>query len=187
MAGGLDADGGGGVTGRGTCSGSPNQILLGVRFTGVQAEQFPIPVALQEAIESLHEAGLAVGIGLGDVLHVGPDEDQTAGAAFAFAGGNPGTDAALSSFEFGFLFRQFFPELTLFSLVGILERPEAVGPVLCGHARVAQGNQKGPEGPALNPHRERLAVPSGMKKHRIPGQRESITVTAREGQNENPG
>ena len=23
------------------------------------------------------------------------------------------------------------------------------GPVLCGHARVAQGNQKGPEGPAL--------------------------------------
>ena len=23
------------------------------------------------------------------------------------------------------------------------------GPVLCGHARVAQGNQKGPEGPAV--------------------------------------
>ena len=31
-----------------------------------QVEQFPVPIPLQEAIESLHEAGLTVGIGLGD-------------------------------------------------------------------------------------------------------------------------
>ena len=30
-----------------------------------KVEQFPVPIPLQEAIESLHEAGLAVGIGLG--------------------------------------------------------------------------------------------------------------------------
>ena len=34
-------------------------------------------------MESLHEAGLAVGIGLGDVLHVRADEDQAAGAGYS--------------------------------------------------------------------------------------------------------
>ena len=61
--------------------------------------------------------GLAVGIGLGDVLHVGADEDQAAGATFAFAGGNPGTDTALSSFKFGLFFRQFLHKVPLFFLV----------------------------------------------------------------------
>ena len=75
--------------------------------------------------EFLHEAVLAVGVGLGDVLHVGADEDQAAGAALAFAGGDAGTDTALSSFEFGFLFRQFFPEILRFTLVLRLENPEA--------------------------------------------------------------
>ncbi len=46
-----------------------------------QVEQFPVPIPFQEAIESLHETGLVVGIGLGDALHVGADKDQTAGAA----------------------------------------------------------------------------------------------------------
>ena len=58
-------------------------------------------------MESLHEAGLAVGIGLGDVLHVRADEDQTAGAALAFAGGDAGADTALSSFKFGLFFASF--------------------------------------------------------------------------------
>ena len=62
---------------------------MGSSFWG-QVEQFPVPIPFQEAIESLHEAGLAVGIGLSDVLHVGADEDQAAGAAFAFADRNPG-------------------------------------------------------------------------------------------------
>ena len=48
-----------------------------------------------------------MGVGLGDVLDVGADEDQAAGAALAFADRNPGTDAALRCLEFGFLFRQF--------------------------------------------------------------------------------
>ena len=64
-----------------------------------QVEQFPVPIA------SLHEVGLAVGIGLGDVLYVGADEDQAAGAAFAFADRNAGTDAGLSGFEFSFSLR----------------------------------------------------------------------------------
>ena len=76
---------------------------------------------------------LRVGIGLGDVLHVGADEDQTAGAAFAFADRNPGTDAALRSFEFGFLFRQFFHEILSFTLVLRLEGLE-VELVLYSHA-----------------------------------------------------
>ena len=50
---------------------------------------------------------LRSGFGLGDVLHVGADEDQTAGAALAFAGGDAGADTALSSFKFGLFFRQF--------------------------------------------------------------------------------
>ena len=41
-------------------------------------------------------------MGLGDVLHVGADEDQTAGAALAVADRNPGTDEGLRSFEFAF-------------------------------------------------------------------------------------
>ena len=58
-----------------------NSPLLG------QIEQFPIPIPFQEAIESLHEAGLAIGIGLDDVLHVGADEDQAAGMAERFPSG----------------------------------------------------------------------------------------------------
>ena len=57
------------------------------------------------------------------MLHVGADKDQTAGAALAFAGGDAGADTALSSFEFGFLFRQFFPEILRFALVRRLENP----------------------------------------------------------------
>ena len=58
-----------------------------------------------------------MGIGLGDVLNVGADEDQAAGAALAFADRNSGAYAALSSFEFGFLLRQLFPEILHFALV----------------------------------------------------------------------
>ena len=84
---------------------------------GGQVEQFPVPIPFQEAIESLHEAGLEVGIGLGDVLHVGADEDQAAGAAFAFADRNPGTNAGFSSFKFGLFFRQSLHKVPLFFLV----------------------------------------------------------------------
>ena len=42
---------------------------------GREVEQFAVPIPFQEAIESLHKAVLAVGIGLGDVLHVGADQD----------------------------------------------------------------------------------------------------------------
>ena len=42
-------------------------------------EQFAVSIPFQEAIESLQEAGLTVGIGLGDVLQVGADKDQAAG------------------------------------------------------------------------------------------------------------
>ena len=58
-----------------------------------EVEQSPVLVALEEYIESLHEAGLAVGIGLGDVLEVGTHEDQAAGAALAFGGGDAGLGA----------------------------------------------------------------------------------------------
>ncbi len=44
------------------------------------------------------------------MLKVAAHEDQTPGAELAFSGGDAGTDTALRSFEFGFLFRQFFPE-----------------------------------------------------------------------------
>ena len=54
---------------------------------------------------------------LGDVLHVGADEDQTAGAALAFTGGDAGADTALSSFKFGLFFRQFLHKVPLFFLV----------------------------------------------------------------------
>ena len=46
-------------------------------MTDLHLGLFPVPIPLQEAIEFLHEAGLAAGIGLGDVLHVRADEDQT--------------------------------------------------------------------------------------------------------------
>ena len=84
---------------------------------GQQVEQFAVPIPFQEAIEFLHEAGLAVGIGFGDVLHVGADEDQAAGAAGAFADRNPGTNAGFSSFKFGLFFRQFLHKVPLFFLV----------------------------------------------------------------------
>ena len=74
-----------------------------------QTEQFAVPIPFQKAIEFLHKVGLAVGIGLGDVLHVGADEDQTAGAALAFAGGDAGADTALSSFKFGLSFSPVSP------------------------------------------------------------------------------
>ena len=56
-------------------------------------------------------------IGLGDVLHVGAHENQAAGAALAFAGGDAGADAALSRFEFGLFFGQFLHKVPLFFLV----------------------------------------------------------------------
>ena len=59
------------------------------------------------------------------MLHVGADEDQTAGSELAFAGGDPGADAGLSSFEFGLLLRQFLPEILRFVLVRNLEISEA--------------------------------------------------------------
>ena len=62
-----------------------------------------------------------MGIGLGDVLKVAAHEDQATGAALAFSGGDAGTDTAFRSFEFGFLFRQFFPEILSFTLVLRLE------------------------------------------------------------------
>ena len=81
----------------------------GSLLLGGQVEQFPVTVPFQEAIESLYDAGLEVRICLDDVLHVGADEDQTAGAALAVADRNPGTDAGLRNFEFGLLLRQFPP------------------------------------------------------------------------------
>ena len=65
-----------------------------------------------------------VGIGLGDVLHVGADKDQTAGAALAFADRDPGTDAGLRSFEFGLLLPQFLHESPLVPLIHPLEAIE---------------------------------------------------------------
>ena len=70
---------------------------------------------------------------LGDVLQVAAHEDQATGAALAFSGGDAGTDTALRSFEFGFLFRQFFPEILSFTLVLRLEGLE-VELVLYSHA-----------------------------------------------------
>ena len=65
--------------------------ILGCILLVRQIKQFAVPIPFQEAIESLHKAVLTVGIGLGDVLHVGADEDQATGAALAFAGGDTGT------------------------------------------------------------------------------------------------
>ena len=62
-------------------------------FLEDQTEQFPVPFPFQKAIESLHEAGLAVGIGLGDVFHVGADENQASGAALAVGGADPDLSA----------------------------------------------------------------------------------------------
>ena len=62
-------------------------------FLEDQTEQFAVPFPFQKAIESLHEAGLAVGIGLGDVFHVGTDENQASGAALAVGGADPGLSA----------------------------------------------------------------------------------------------
>ena len=73
-------------------------INMPLRWSGIlggQVEQFAVPIPFQETIESLHEAGLALRVGLGDVLHVGADEDQTPCTAFAFTDRNPGTDAGL--------------------------------------------------------------------------------------------
>ena len=58
-------------------------IAKGFFRVGVPAEQFAVLIPFQKAIESLHKAVLAVGIGLGDVLHVGADKDQTAGMELA--------------------------------------------------------------------------------------------------------
>ena len=62
-------------------------------FLEDQTEQFAVPFPFQKAIESLHEAGLAVGITLGDVFHVGTDENQASGAALAVVGADPGLRA----------------------------------------------------------------------------------------------
>ena len=55
-----------------------------------QIEELSIQLPLQEYIKPLHEAILLIGIVAGDVLQVGADEDQPAGAALAFGGGDPG-------------------------------------------------------------------------------------------------
>ena len=62
-------------------------------FLEDQTEQFAVPFPFQKAIESLHEAGLAVGITLGGVFHVGADENQASGAALAVGGADPGLSA----------------------------------------------------------------------------------------------
>ena len=56
-------------------------------------------IPFQEFIESLHETVERVGIGLGDVIDVGANEDQAAGTALAFGGGNPGLGAQDLAFE----------------------------------------------------------------------------------------
>ena len=48
---------------------------------GRQAEQFTVTIPLQKALNSFHQAHLALGIILGDVLQVGAHENQAAGAA----------------------------------------------------------------------------------------------------------
>ena len=58
-------------------------------FLEGQVEQFAVPVPFQKAIEFLHETGLAVGITLDDVFHVGTDENQASGAALAVVGADP--------------------------------------------------------------------------------------------------
>ena len=64
-----------------------------------QIEEFPIAVPFQEYRKSLHEAISLAGIVAGDVLEVGAPEDQTAGAALAFGGGNAGLGAPDLAFE----------------------------------------------------------------------------------------
>ena len=58
-----------------------------------QIEKRPIAVPFQEAIEPLREAIPLAGILAGDVFQVGAQEDQAAGALFAFGG----TEAGLST------------------------------------------------------------------------------------------
>ena len=58
-----------------------------------QIEKRPIAVPFQEAIEPLREAIPLAGILAGDMFQVGAQEDQAAGALFAFGG----TEAGLST------------------------------------------------------------------------------------------
>ena len=61
----------------------PPRKLVGPRRAGVgrQAEQFTVTIPLQKALNSFHQAHLALGIILGDVLQVAAHENQAAGAA----------------------------------------------------------------------------------------------------------
>ena len=74
------------------------EIPIGCLLRG-QGEQFAVAVPFQEAIESLHEAFALIGIAAGDVLKVGAEKDQAAGAALAFGGGDAGLGALDLAFE----------------------------------------------------------------------------------------
>ena len=65
----------------------------GLRIRG-QIEQGPVLVALEEAIEPVHELVVFGGVGLRAVLDVGADENQATGAAFAVGGGETNLGAA---------------------------------------------------------------------------------------------
>ena len=66
----------------------------GVFRPGREVEQGPVLVALEEAIEALHEPGVRRRVGLRGVLDVGADQDQAASAALAVGGGEAGLGAA---------------------------------------------------------------------------------------------
>ena len=86
-----------------------------------QVKQCPVLVALQEAIEPFHEPGHGRRVGLADVVDVGADQDQAAGAVLAVGGGEARLGAAdlagegvalaaLSLLERFFLRREFLLE-----------------------------------------------------------------------------
>ena len=68
-----------------------------------QVEEFSIAVPFQEYIEPLQEAIALGGIVAGDVFEVGAQEDQAAGALFAFCGTEAGLGAADLLLQIGLL------------------------------------------------------------------------------------
>ena len=107
----------------------PHLQGLGARIgTGRQVEQGPVLGPRQETIESFHETISLGGIVASEVLEVGAHEDQTACAALAFGGGDPGLGAQDLAFEVVALAslglqQLFFPcfELPLEGLLAIQE------------------------------------------------------------------
>ena len=73
-------------------------VAIRVLLVG-QIKELSIPVPLQEYLKSFHEAISLVGIVAGDVFEVGAQEDQAAGALFAFGGGDSGLGALDLAFE----------------------------------------------------------------------------------------